>query len=366
MSNSIRYRRKSKQIKAGSLLIGGNAPVSIQSMLNVPTENTRACINQIKHLQNAGADLIRLALRNEDALPSLKEIISSSEIPLCADIHFNYRLAISAIDLGIAKIRLNPGNIGSRNKIKEIIKAAEERRVPVRIGVNAGSINRKIYSRPTPGALVDSALDHIKILEDCGYNEIAVSIKSSNPMDTIEANRIMSETRDYPIHAGLTEAGYGITSAIQSSVVIGSLLVNGIGDTIRVSMTGDPADEVFAAKKILETTGDRKPALRIISCPTCGRTSSEKDILDIVKTLEKLNDDELFSSAMKKGIYLTAAVMGCEVNGPGEAAEADCGLAGTADGRFLLFSEGEKIKITSKETAAEELIKELKKRIETR
>lgn len=357
----LRFRKKTRQVSAGKLKIGGGAPVSIQSMTNVPTEDTDACIEQIKKLQSAGADLVRLAVRDEKSIEPLGRIINSVSLPLSADIHFNYRLAIAAIEKGIAKIRLNPGNIGDKSRVKEVVKAARERMIPIRIGVNAGSINRKKYSHPTPEALVESALEHIQILEDCDYDQIVVSIKSSSPLDTVRANLMMSKLRDYPIHVGLTEAGYGISSAIQSSAVIGHLLLSGVGDTIRVSMTGDPIEEIIAAKKILEATGDYIPPLKIISCPTCGRTSKDIDLLQMAKDLELRAVAEIFTPDTGRRSHLTAAIMGCEVNGPGEAMDADAGLAGAPDGRMLLFSRGKKLRLVEKEFAIDQLIDELKK-----
>lgn len=356
MNEYIR-RRKSRQIQAGRLAIGGNAAVSVQSMTNIPIDDTERTIAQIKQLESLGADMVRLALRNEKGVEPLKKIIKSADIPLVADIHFDYRLAVAAIDAGISKVRINPGNIGESWKVEEVIKAARERSIPIRIGVNGGSINRKKYSHPTPEALVDSALENIRILEDHNYTNIAVSIKSSDIFATIEANQIMAETRDYPIHIGLTEAGYGLNCTVQSSIVIGHLLLKGIGDTIRVSMTGDPADEILVGRKILESTGLRYSPIKIISCPTCGRTATDINLLKIAEKVDAemhRNFETRLSSAKRK---LTVAVMGCEVNGPGEASEADYGLAGGQNGKMLLFAKGERIKTVNISDAVDELIK---------
>ncbi len=356
MNEYIR-RRVSKKIQAGTLSIGGDSPVSVQSMTNIPIEDTDRTISQIKSLESIGADIVRLAIRNEKGIEPLKKIIKSVNIPLVADIHFDYRLAVEAIDAGISKVRINPGNIGEEWKVKEVIKAARERNIPIRIGVNGGSINRKKYSHPTPEALVDSALENIRILEDNDYTNIAVSIKSSDIFATIEANIIMAETRDYPIHVGLTEAGYGLNCTVQSSIVIGHLLLKGIGDTIRVSMTGDPRDEILVGRKILESIDLRFSPIKIISCPTCGRTATD---IDLLKIAEKA-DSELHTNFEKKlrneNRSLTVAVMGCEVNGPGEASEADFGLAGGQNGKMLLFARGEKIKTVNVSDAVDELIK---------
>lgn len=362
MNDYIR-RRVSRKIQAGTLSIGGNSPVSVQSMTNIPIEDSERTIAQIKSLESIGADMVRLAIRNEKGIEPLKKIIKSVNIPLVADIHFDYRLAVAAIDAGISKVRINPGNIGDEWKVKEVIKAARERNTPIRIGVNGGSINRKKYSHPTPEALVDSALENIRILEDNDYTNIAVSIKSSDIFATIEANIIMAEIRDYPIHVGLTEAGYGLNCTVQSSIVIGHLLLKGIGDTIRVSMTGDPRDEILVGRKILESIGLRFSPIKIISCPTCGRTAAD---IDLLKIAEKA-DSELHANFEKKlrneNRSLTVAVMGCEVNGPGEAGEADFGLAGGQNGKMLLFAKGEKIKTVNIADAVDELIKAVKESI---
>ncbi len=356
MNNYIK-RRKSEKIQAGELSIGGDSPVSVQSMTNIPLDETERTIAQIKQLQSLGADMVRLAVRNEKGIDSLKKIIQSVNIPLVADIHFDYRLAVAAIDAGISKVRLNPGNIGESWKVKEVIKAARERNIPIRIGVNGGSINRKKYSHPTPEALVDSALEHIQILEDLDYTNIAVSIKSTDIFATIEANIIMAESRDYPIHIGLTEAGYGLNCTVQSSVVIGHLLLKGIGDTIRVSMTGDPKDEVIVGRKILESLNLRYSPIKIISCPTCGRTATDIDLLKIAERVDSELHSNFEEPLRKNKKNLTVAVMGCEVNGPGEASEADFGLAGGQNGRMLLFAKGEKIKTVNIADAIDELVK---------
>lgn len=349
-------RKKTRQIKAGNLLIGGDATVSVQSMTNLPIQDTAGTIGQIRALEKAGADIVRLAVLNEEAINSFREIVKSVSIPLVADIHFDYRLAIAAIDAGASKIRINPGNIGESWKVKEVVKAASEKKIPIRIGVNGGSINRKKYSHVTPEALVESAMENIHILEDNNYREMAVSIKSSDIFHTIEANRILSDMRDYPIHLGLTEAGFGLSCIVQSSIVIGHLLLQGIGDTIRVSMTGDPVDEIAAGKKILESLSLKYSPLKIISCPTCGRTSPDIDLLAIAQEAEEkilLNYEKILK---ERNLHITVAVMGCEVNGPGEAKEADFGIAGGRSGSMHIFSKGAVIKKVPASDAVKELL----------
>ncbi len=360
----MRKRRHTRSIYVRGLQIGGNAPVSIQSMTNVPIEDVEGTIRQIRALESEGADLVRLALRNEDSIEYLKKIRKEIDTPLSADVHFNYKIAIKAIESGIDKVRLNPGNIGDALRVKEVLKAAKDRSVPIRIGVNSGSVDLNKYSSVTAGTLVESALEHVMILEDNDFTDIVVSIKSSDVFQTIEANEMFASVRDYPLHIGLTEAGYGLSCAVQSSVVTGHLLLKGIGDTIRVSMTGDPVQEIVVAKKILESVGERKPVLRFISCPTCGRTDPSLNILELAETAEKELNDR-FSDAMRsKGVSLTIAVMGCEVNGPGEAAHADIGVAGGKNGSMLLFSRGEKLRKIDAEDAVSCLVQEIEKMLE--
>ena len=355
MNNNIN-RRKTKKIKVGNISIGGDSKIILQSMTNIPIENIDENLLQIEDLKKHGVELVRLAVRNETGIKPLSEIIKSSQLPLVADIHFDHKLAIAAIDAGIAKIRINPGNIGDEKKVKEVVKAASEHNVPIRIGVNGGSINKKKYPHVTPESLVDSAMENILILEDNNFDDIVVSIKCSDIFATIEANKLMSNLRDYPIHIGLTEAGYGLSCITQSAIVIGHLLMNGIGDTIRVSMTGDPVNEAIVGSKILESLELKFSPIRIISCPTCGRTATDIDILNIAQDAERelfLQFNEILT---KKNERLTVAVMGCEVNGPGEAAEADFGLAGGQNGKMLLFAKGERIKTVSVNDAVKELV----------
>jgi (E)-4-hydroxy-3-methylbut-2-enyl-diphosphate synthase len=359
----LRKRRITKNIKVGNTGIGSDYPVSMQSMTNVPVEDVPGSISQINELAENGAEFVRLAVRNESSVEYLKEIIESVEVPLIADIHFNYKIAVKSIEAGIKKIRLNPGNIPNPAHVKEVIKAAADYSVPIRIGVNGGSINRKKYSHVNPESLVDSALEHIKILEDNNFNDIVVSIKTSDIYQTIESNIMFAEQREYPIHIGLTEAGYGIHCTVQSSLVIGHLLMQGIGDTIRVSMTGNPVNELEVARNILETTGDREATIRMISCPTCGRTDSQIDILEISRCVEKECRERFGEKLAEEKRTLKIAVMGCEVNGPGEAAEADVGIAGGREGNMLLFAGGEKIRMVKSEDAVEMLLREVEKLI---
>ncbi len=356
-----RIRKKTRPIRVGKGGMGGDFPVSIQSMTNLPIENIEGTVRQINALYKKGASFVRLAVKGIESVTYLKKIIASVEVPLIADIHFNYKIAVESIKAGVSKIRINPGNIGDAGKVREVVKAARDYSVPIRIGVNGGSIDRKKYPEGTPADLVESAIDQIRILEEMDFHEIAVSIKSSDPFLTIEANRLLSLARDYPIHVGLTEAGYGLSCMVQSSIVIGHLLMLGIGDTIRVSMTGDPVDEIAVACKILETTGDITPALRIVACPTCGRTDEDLDLRMLAEEIEKECNDRFSSRLAETGRTLTVAVMGCEVNGPGEASEADLGIAGAGKGHMILFARSGKIGRIKSCDALAALIKEVEK-----
>ena len=361
--NSYIKRKISRKIIVGNVSIGGGSPIVVQSMTNLPIEDVELNLAQIENLKNNGAEIVRLAIRNEKGIEPLSKIIKKSPIPLVADIHFDHKLAIAAIDAGISKIRINPGNIGDENKVKEVVRAASANNIPIRIGVNGGSINRKKYSHVTPESLVDSAMENIRILEDNNFNNIAVSIKCSDIFHTVEANRMISELRDYPVHIGLTEAGYGLSCIVQSSIVIGHLLMMGIGDTIRVSMTGDPVNEAVTGTKILESLNLKFSPVRIISCPTCGRTASDIDLLAIAQETERELIQRFGEILTKKNEKITVAVMGCEVNGPGEAAEADFGLAGGQNGKILLFAKGERIKTVPVKDAVKELISVVSEKI---
>ncbi|PKL17060.1 MAG: 4-hydroxy-3-methylbut-2-en-1-yl diphosphate synthase [Spirochaetae bacterium HGW-Spirochaetae-5] len=354
--NSYIKRKITKKINVGNLSIGGDSPIIIQSMTNIPIEDVNRNIAQIENLKKNGAQIVRLAIRNEKGIEPLSRIIKASPIPLVADIHFDHKLAIAAIDAGISKIRINPGNIGDENKVKEVVRAASANNIPIRIGVNGGSINRKKYSHVTPESLVDSAMENIQILEDNNFSNIVISIKCSDIFHTVEANRMISGLRDYPIHIGLTEAGYGLSCIVQSSIVIGHLLMLGIGDTIRVSMTGDPVNEAVTGTKILESLNLKFSPVRMISCPTCGRTAEDIDLLAIAQETESRLIEKFGEILNQRNEKITVAVMGCEVNGPGEAAEADFGLAGGQNGKILLFAKGERIKTVPVKDAVKELI----------
>ena len=357
----MRKRRATRQVRAGSLAIGGDAPVSIQSMTNLPIERVEETVAQITRLAAAGCQLVRLALRSADAAGFLKRIVPASPVPLCADVHFDHRIALAAIEAGVHKVRINPGNIGSEAGVREMVAAARDRGVPIRIGVNAGSVDRRKFPEATPGALVESAMEHVRILEDNNFEDIVVSIKSSDIPRTIAANELFATIRDYPLHVGLTEAGYGLACAVQSSVAIGHLLLEGIGDTIRVSMTGDPVEEIPVARKILESAGERKARVRIVSCPTCGRTDPDLDILALAKEVDDAVTARFEKTMAERDRTLHVAVMGCEVNGPGEAKDADAGLAGIRGGKLLLFARGEKVKTVYASDAVRELLKEIEK-----
>lgn len=329
-------RKKTRSIRVGSIVIGGNAPVSIQSMTNTPTADIAATTAQITALAQAGCDIVRVAVPDMTAATALGEIKKAAMLPLVADIHFDHRLAIEALRQGIDGLRINPGNIGDRQKVETVVNMAMERRVPIRIGVNAGSLEKSLlekYGRPTPEAMVESALGHINILEQLGFHDIKISLKSHDVLTTIRAYQLMSESVDYPLHVGITEAGTVRSGTIKSAVGIGALLVQGIGDTIRVSLTGDPVEEVKVARQILKSLELRRSGATLVSCPTCGRC--EIDLASLAEAVE-----ERISNIDKP---IKVAVMGCVVNGPGEAREADIGLAG-GKGAGLIFRKGKIIK----------------------
>ena len=325
-----------REIEVGTVKIGGGAPVSVQSMCTTPTDDVEATVRQILRLEGAGCDIIRVAVPDMAAARAIAEIKKRIHIPLVADIHFDYRLALVSLEGGVDKVRINPGNIGSKERVREVARACEARRVPIRVGVNSGSVERDLLARfggPTAEAMVESALGHVRLLEDTGFSDICISVKSSTVSRTVEAYRLLSQKCDYPLHLGVTEAGTEYFGTINSAVGIGTLLNEGIGDTLRVSLTADPVKEVEAGIAILKAAGRRSGGVRIISCPTCGRTKI--DLVSLAGQVEeKLKD-------CKKDI--TVAVMGCAVNGPGEAREADYGVAG-GDGEGLLFKKGQIVK----------------------
>ena len=322
-----------RQIMVGSVAIGGGAPVSIQSMLNTKTTDVEGSLEQLRRLQAAGCQIARLAVPNMEAARSFREICARSPLPLVADIHFDYKLAIAAAEAGAAKIRINPGNIGGEDRVEAVVKACQERNIPIRIGVNGGSLEKHLlekYGHPTAEALVESAFGHIALLEKFGFYDICVSMKSSRVPTMVEAGWLFRQRCDYPLHIGVTETGPVRMGLMKSAMGIGALLLDGIGDTLRVSLTDDPVEEVYAAKDILKAAGLRKEGVNIISCPTCGRTG-----IDLIGLVEQV------SQALKNCEKpITVAVMGCVVNGPGEAREADIGIAG-GEGWGMLFEKGE-------------------------
>lgn len=351
MPKKVKVRRKTRIIYVGKVPIGGGNPIAVQSMTKTDTSDTKSTIRQIKSLEKAGCEIVRLAVPDMDAAKSLGMIKKSISIPLIADIHFNWRLALEAINQGVDGIRINPGNIGAKWKIKEVVTAAKDRGIPIRIGINAGSLEKDIlkkYGHPEPCAMVESAERHIEILEDMDFSNIKVSLKASDVLKTVEAYRLFSQKYDYPLHVGISEAGpppYGI---IKSSVGLGILLSEGIGDTIRVSLTAKPEEEVRAAYGILGALGIRKRGVDIISCPTCGRCKI--DLKRLMKRVEM--------KLRKIDRPLKVAVMGCVVNGPGEAREADLGIAG-GRGRGIIFKKDKLIRSVKEEDLLQALICEI-------
>ncbi len=351
-------RKKTRRIYIGNVPIGDGAPVAVQSMTKTDTRNIKATVRQIKQLENAGCEIIRVAVPDMDAAKALGEIKKRIKIPLIADIHFNYRLAVEAIKQGIDGLRINPGNIGAKWKINEVVNTAKDKKIPIRIGVNAGSLPKDLvekYGYPAPEAMVEAAERHIEILEELGFYNIKVSLKASDVMTTVEAYRLFSSKHDYPLHIGITETGPVPEGVVKSSIGIGLLLLEGIGDTIRVSLTAPPVKEVHVAYEILRATGLREFGIEIISCPTCGRC--EVNILKMVKQVKKALKD--IKEPMK------VAVMGCSVNGPGEAKQADFGIAG-GRGQGVVFAKGRIVKTVKENDLVSSLIKEIKPKIAIR
>ncbi len=339
-----------KQLKIGALPIGGGANITIQSMTNTDTADIEATVSQILALESAGCEIIRASVYNQDCARAIPAIKSRIHIPLVADIHFDYRLAIAAMENGVDKLRINPGNIGGEGRVKAVADCAKAHKVPIRIGVNAGSLEKELlqkYGGPIPEAMVESAQKHIALLEKAGFYDIVLSLKASNVPDCVKAYRLMHEASDYPLHIGITEAGAGEDALVQSAVGLGTLLLEGIGDTIRVSMTGDPLQEIYAARAILKAAGIRSEGLRVTSCPTCGRTGFE--LLPVVERVKKELCD------IDRPLHV--AVMGCIVNGPGEAREADMGIAfGDHGKKAMLFAKGGQMGVFDAETAIFKLI----------
>ena len=353
MSNSERIK-----VRAGNIDIGGGAPVSVQSMTNTDTHDYDATLAQVRSLADAGCDIIRLAVPDLDAVETIRRLKQSDiTAPLVADIHFDYRIAIACIEAGIDKIRINPGNIGSRERVAEVVAACRERNVPIRIGVNGGSLERDIlakYGAPTPEALAESALGHVRILEELNYDRIVISIKSSDVRTMIRANRILYDACPYPLHIGVTEAGSAHIGTLKSAVGIGSLLCDGIGDTIRVSLTADPLLEVREGRALLAALNmDSRSLIDIVSCPTCGRTK-----IDLISLVSRFEDEYL--PRLHPSHKIKVALMGCAVNGPGEAREADIGIAG-GKGEALLFKHGETVMKLPESELLEVLCEEINK-----
>ena len=354
----LQKRRPTRQIHIGKVAIGGGAPISVQSMTNTKTTDTEATVAQIRALQAAGCDIVRLAVPDMEAAKNLGNILRQVTVPLVADIHFDYKLALEAIHQGIHALRLNPGNIGGEEKVRAVVEAAKEAGIPIRIGVNAGSLDKKIlkkYGGVTPEALVESAMEHVRILEALDFHDMKISLKAHDVPLTIAAYRLMSQTVDYPLHLGITEAGTVNTGIIKSAVGIGALLAEGIGDTFRISLTGDPVVEVRVANEILKSLGLKEYGPPLVACPTCGRTSIDLPAI-AAQVAEKLRDIEE---------PIEVAVMGCVVNGPGEARGADVGIAG-GNGEGLIFRKGEIVRKVPEADLVNELFQEIDQILEER
>lgn len=351
------YRRQSREIRVGGVIIGGNSPISVQSMTNTDTHDVEATYLQAVRLREAGCDILRITAPDIESAETFRELKRRNVgIPLVADIHFDYKIAIATAEAGVDKIRINPGNIGSKDKLREVVLACRERSIPIRIGVNSGSLEDSILKKhgsPTAEALAESALYHASLLEELDFRDVAISVKSSDVQNMIRANRILAERTDYPLHLGVTEAGARSRALIKSSIGVGTLLAEGIGDTIRVSLTDDPAEEIHAARAILDSLGiSENSGMDIVSCPTCGRTK-----INLISLLAEFEDRARKEGLDKKNVKV--ALMGCAVNGPGEAREADIGIAG-GKGEALLFKKGQIIRKIKEESLIDELISEIK------
>ena len=347
------FRDQTKEVKIGNKVIGAGNPIMIQSMTNTKTEDVEATVAQIKELEAAGCDIIRCAVPSMEAAEALAKIKEQINIPLVADIHFDYKLAIAAMENGADKIRINPGNIGSIENVKAVVDVAKEKNIPIRVGVNSGSLEKPIlekYGKVTAEGIVESALDKVKIIEDLGYDNLVISIKSSDVMMCVKAHELIAEKTNHPLHVGITESGTITSGNIKSSIGLGLILNQGIGDTIRVSLTGEPLEEIKSAKLILKTLGLRSGGISVVSCPTCGRT--EIDLIGLANKVENM-------VTKYDNLNIKVAVMGCVVNGPGEAREADIGIAG-GKGEGLLIKKGEIIKKVPEEELVNVLEEELK------
>ncbi len=342
-------RKKTRTLQIGDLKIGGDHPILVQSMCNTKTNDVKATVEQIKKLEAVGCEIIRVAVPDLQAARSLGKIKKQINLPLVADIHFDYKLALEAIEQGIDKLRINPGNIGGKERVEQLVEKCKEKKIPIRIGVNGGSLERDILEKhgdkATPEGMLDSALRHVKILEECGFYDICISVKASDVPTTVEAYRLLSEKVDYPLHLGITEAGSVAVGGVKSAVGLGILLSEGIGDTLRVSLSGDPVEEVKVAWEILKSLKLRQRGVEITSCPTCGRTKI--DLAKIVSELEKK------TSHIVEPVQI--AVMGCEVNGPGEAKVADIGVIG-GDGKVSLWKKGEFVKVAEEDAAIRNIL----------
>lgn len=345
------YRNQTKEIRIGDVVIGGNHPVAIQSMTNTRTEDVKGTVEQIRRLEKAGCEIIRCTVPTREAAEALKEIKKQIHIPLVADIHFDYRLAIAAMEHGADKIRINPGNIGSKERVQAVVDVAKERNIPIRVGVNSGSLEKDLvekYHGVTAEGIVESALDKVRLIEDMGYDNLVISIKSSDVMMCVKAHELIAEQTNHPLHVGITEAGTIISGNIKSSIGLGLILNQGIGDTIRVSLTGDPLEEIKSAKLILRTLGLRKGGIEVVSCPTCGRTRI--NLIELANQVENMVADI--------PLDIKVAVMGCVVNGPGEAKEADIGIAGGV-GEGLIIKHGQ----IDRKVPENQLLSELRKEL---
>jgi (E)-4-hydroxy-3-methylbut-2-enyl-diphosphate synthase len=353
-SESVIKRRTTRQIKLGKVKVGGDAPITVQSMTKTDTCDVRATVHQIWSLEAAGCDIVRVAVPVRAAAEQLAEIKKKIRIPLVADIHFNYKLALIALEQGVDGLRLNPGNIGARRYVEEVVKLAAERKTPIRIGVNAGSLEKDLLEKtggPTVEGMVESGLRHIRILEDLNFSDIKISLKASDPLMTIEAYRMLADKVDYPFHLGVTEAGTPTVGTIKSAVGLGTLLAEGIGDTIRVSLAADPVEEVRVGAEILKSLGLKKEGLTFVACPSCGR--ADVDLVSLAKAVEE-------RMVPYNNLNIHVAVMGCEVNGPGEARAADLGVAG-GKGIGLLFKKGQVIRKVPEARIVDALMEEVQK-----
>lgn len=345
------HREKTRKVRIGDIVIGGGSPIKIQSMTNTRTEDVDATVTQILRLEDAGCEIIRCTVPSLEAAQALAQIKKQIHIPLVADIHFDYKMAIAAMENGADKIRINPGNIGGPDKVRAVVDAAKERDIPIRVGVNSGSLEKELvekYGGVTAEGIVESALDKVKMIEEQGYDNLVISIKSSDVLMCVKAHELLAAQTRYPLHVGITEAGTVLSGSIKSSIGLGLILSQGIGDTIRVSLTGDPVEEIRAAKLILRTLGLKKGGVEVVSCPTCGRTKI--DLIGLASKVEKLVEDY--------PLDIKVAVMGCAVNGPGEAREADIGIAG-GQGEGLLIKKGEIVRKVPEEQLLAVLKEEL-------